>query len=113
MDANYERLMERVAAVCPAASRISRGDLYDLIRAVEVLAVQRPCPDQVWTIHRIAAYLGIDAVTVERLFKKSGGPEPIEGDRGVKVWRAKDVYEWIDRRDTEKQNRDNLVRLVK
>jgi hypothetical protein len=96
MDSHYEKLLERVAAVTPTASKLTRGDLYDLVRVVEVLAIERPNPDQLWTVHRIGSYLGIDALTVERLFKAPGSPQPLEGDRGVKVWRAKDVYRWLD-----------------
>lgn len=95
MQTHYDDLLERLAAVTPAANRVSRGDLYDIVRAVEVLAVERPNPDQLWTLRRVATCLGLDQVQTERLLKAPGGPQPMTGDR-INVWRAKDIYRWLD-----------------
>ena len=93
MDAHYDSLLERLAAVVPVAGRVSRGDLYDLVRAVEVLAIERPNPDQLWPLHRVSAYLGLDPVLTERLLEAPGAPQPLPGAR---VWRAADIYRWLD-----------------
>jgi hypothetical protein len=96
LQTHYDALLERLAAVTPAANRVSRGDLYDLVRAIEVLAIERPNPDQLWTLRRVATHLGLDQVQTERLLTAPGGPQPLTGDR-VQVWRAKDIYRWLDR----------------
>lgn len=95
MAAHYDTLIQRLAAVLPVASRISRADLFDLIRAIEVLAIERPNPDQLWTIHRVASHLGLDAVIAERLLEAPGAPQPMTG-ANAEVWRAKDIYRWLD-----------------
>lgn len=95
METHYDSLLERLAAVTPAANRVSRGDLFDIVRAVEVLAVERPNPDQLWTLRRIATYLGLDQVQTERLLAAPGGPQPMTGEQ-IKAWRAKDIYRWLD-----------------
>ncbi len=95
LQTHYDALLERLAAVTPAANRVSRGDLYDIVRAVEVLAVERPNPDQLWTLRRIATYLGLDQVQTERLLAAPGGPQPMTGEQ-IKAWRARDIYRWLD-----------------
>lgn len=95
MNITYDLLLERLAAVSPAASRISRGDLFDLVRAIEVLAIERPNPDQLWTLNRVATYLGLDAVLAQRLLAAPGAPQPLTGHQ-AEVWRAKDIYRWLD-----------------
>ena len=95
MNQNYDALLKRLAAVTPAASRVTRGDLFDLVRAIEVLAVERPNPDQLWSVHRVGSYLGIDALTAERLLAAPGAPQPMTGHL-IELWRAKDIYLWLD-----------------
>jgi hypothetical protein len=93
MDAHYDSLLERLATVVPIAGRVSRGDLYDLVRAIKVLAIERPNPDQLWPLHRVSAYLGLDPVLTERLLEAPGAPQPLPG---AHVWRAADIYRWLD-----------------
>lgn len=95
MDTHHDWLLERLAVVTPAASRVSRGDLLDIVRAVEVLAIERPSPDGLWTLRRAATYFGLDQLQTERLLEAPGGPPPLVGDR-TQVWRAKDIYRWLD-----------------
>jgi hypothetical protein len=71
MNDHYDKLLERLAATVPVANRISRGDLYDLARAVEVLAIERPNPDGLWTLHRVATYLGLDLDAAERVLRSA------------------------------------------
>ena len=95
MAAHYDQLIQRLAAVLPVTNRISRADLFDLIRAIEVLAIERPNPDQLWTIYRVASHLGLDPVIAERLLAAPGAPQPMTGD-DAEVRRAKDIYRWLD-----------------
>lgn len=106
MDARLDHLTERLAAVVPAAGKLQREELEDIIKAIEALHLARPNPDELWTPRRIALYTGLDEVLVNRLLKSADAPQPIVGER-VKVWRARDVFAWIDR-----QNRPSL-RVVK
>ena len=90
MDTHYDTLIQRLAAVLPVAGRISRADLFDLIRAIEVLAVERPHPDQLWTLYRVSSHLGLDPLIAERLLEAPGAPQPMTGSN-AKAWRAKDI----------------------
>jgi len=94
MDMMYDALLERLAALLPAANRLTRHDLIELIRAVEVLAIERPSPDQLWTLARVAMYLGIDQKQAGRLLRGPGAPSPL----GESLWRAGDIYRWLDTR---------------
>lgn len=95
VDTHHDWLLERLAVATPAANRVSRCDLYDIVRAVEVLSIERPHPDQLWTLRRLATYLGLDQLAVERLLAAPGAPQPLTGER-TKVWRARDIYRWLD-----------------
>jgi len=96
MQTHYDWLLERLAAVTPAANRVAGNDLYDIVRAVEVLAVERPNPDQLWSLRRVASYLGLDQLQTERLLAAPGAPQPMTGEK-TKVWLARDIYRWLDR----------------
>jgi predicted DNA-binding transcriptional regulator AlpA len=106
MDARLDDLTERLAAVVPAAAKLRREEIEDLVKAIEALHLVRPNPDQLWTLRRIALYTGLDDVILGRLLKAPDAPQPIVGDR-AKAWRARDVFAWIDR-----QSRPSL-RVVK
>ncbi|NCC40381.1 hypothetical protein EOM89_11590 [Candidatus Falkowbacteria bacterium] len=106
MNDHYDKLLERLAATVPAAGRLSRGDLYDLVRAVEVLAIERPNPDGLWTLHRAATYLGLDPTAAERLLRTADAPRPMTAPDDPPIWRARDIYRWLD------QHRPHALRAV-
>ena len=96
MNMTYELFLKRLAAAVPAVGRLSYGDLYDLVRAVEVLGLERPCPDHLWPLLRIAAHLGLDLTQAEQAMADPAAPQPITGHE-VRLWKAGDIYAWIDR----------------
>jgi hypothetical protein len=98
MDARLDDVIERMAAVVPAARKLYRHELEDLIKAIEAFHLVRPNPDQLWTLRRIGLYLGVDDVILQRLLRAPDAPQPFVGERGTKAWRARDIYAWLDRK---------------
>lgn len=92
MNTTFDQQLERIAAVCPATNKLDRAELFDLVRAVEVLVVERPSPDQLWTLGRLSTYLGLDPMLTEHLMEQPGAPQPFDEN----IWRAADIYRWLD-----------------
>ena len=98
MDARLDTLIERLSALVPAVSRLSRPELEDLVRAIEALHLVRPNGDQLWPINRVALYLGLDPVLAARLLRAPDAPRPFEGEKSAKAWRASELFDWLDRK---------------
>ena len=89
-------LIDRLIETVPAARKLQRPELTDLAQAVQVLSLERPPPDQLWTLPAMAQYLEVDLRTMRRLAKSKDFPLPVDAEWGGQVWKARDLYTWLD-----------------
>ena len=87
---------QRAATALPAVARLPRTQLYELFRLTEMVTRERPPPDALWTLYQIAAFLGVDYAQARRLMAKPDAPRPFDPEE--RLWRAGDLYRWLDHR---------------
>lgn len=104
MNTRLDETIQRLALAVPVANRIRRDDLEDLIRALEVIHYERPHPDHLWSPYRVALYLGLDVEKTRRMLKGPGGPAPIIGEAGLRLYRARDIFAWLDGKTNPREN---------
>ena len=96
MNPLHEAARQRLLVLVPELESLPDARLLEMIELAEALLLVRPHVDSLWTRGRLARYLNVPPKQLDALLAQVGAPAPVVHTRGVELYRAGDVFDFLD-----------------